>query len=194
MVNFVTTKKAIEILGIHPNTLRNWDKNKKIECIRTVGNTRLYNVTKFLKDNNNSIDKEKICYCRVSSNKQKDDLKQQSEYLQSRYPGHRIIQDIGSGLNNKRRGLCSLLELSMQGKVEEVVVTNKDRLSRFGFELFEFIIKRNGGKIVVLNESTIKSPDEELIKDLLSIIHVFSCRLYGLRKYKKEIKKDFEKI
>ena len=76
----------------------------------------------------------------------------------------------------------------MQGKIEQLVVSEKDRLTRFGFELIEFVIERNGGKIMVLNKNDNESKTEELVKDILSIIHVFSCRIYGLRKYKKQIK------
>jgi predicted site-specific integrase-resolvase len=192
MKNFVTSKEASQILGVHPNTLRNWDKQKEIETLRTIGNKRLYNITKFLKDKNNNLNKEIICYARVSSRGQKDDLGRQIEYLDSRFPGSRIIKDIGSGLNNKRKGLKTILELGMQGKIETLVVTEKDRLTRFGFEIIEFIIERNGGKILVLNKDLQESKYQELVKDILSIIHVFSCRIYGLRKYKKQIKKEFK--
>ena len=80
----------------------------------------------------------------------------------------------------------------MQGKIEQLVVSEKDRLTRFGFELIEFVIERNGGKIMVLNKNDNESKTEELVKDILSIIHVFSCRIYGLRKYKKQIKDEFQ--
>jgi predicted site-specific integrase-resolvase len=106
-----------------------------------------------------------------------------------RYPEHELIEDIGSGLNFKRKGFNSLLELILQGKVSEVVVAHKDRLCRFGFELIESIASKNNCTIVVLDDSKL-SPQAELVQDLLSIIHVFSCRIYGLRKYNRKIKED----
>jgi len=100
-----------------------------------------------------------------------------------------VVFDIASGLNFKRKGLDSVLERVLSGKVEEVVVAHKDRLCRFGFELFESIARFHNTRIVVLDAAQ-ESPQAELVRDLLSIIHVFSCRLYGLRKYSKQIKED----
>ena len=96
-----------------------------------------------------------------------------------------IIQDIGSGINWKRSGLKTILELAMQKKLETVVVAHRDRLCRFAFELIQWILEKNEVKLVVLNES-ICSTEQELAEDLLSIIHVFSCKQMGKRRYKKE--------
>jgi len=181
---FVTTKVASEKLGVHSNTLRLWDKLGKIKTIRTPGNNRLYDLSSL-----ESTQKKKIIYIRVSSRNQKDDLRNQIEYVRKRYPNHEYIEDIGSGLNFKRKGLKVLLESIMSGDVEEVVVAHKDRLCRFGFELIEQIASQYNTRIVVLSESKL-SPQEEIVQDLLSIIHVFSCRLYGLRRYSREIKED----
>jgi predicted site-specific integrase-resolvase len=128
----------------------------------------------------------------VSSRGQSDDLKSQIEFLKLKFPNYDVISDIGSGLNYKRRGTRKILDTCLDGTIGKIVVTYKDRLCRFGFDLFEYIVKQAGGEIVVLN-STESSPQEEMVKDLTSIIHVFSCRLYGLRKYKKEIKKVIKK-
>ena len=133
----------------------------------------------------NDVQKQKICYCRVSSTHQKNDLQRQKEYLKSKYPDYRIIQDIGSGINWKRSGLKTILELAMQKKLETVVVAHRDRLCRFAFELIQWILEKNEVKLVVLNES-ICSTEQELAEDLLSIIHVFSCKQMGKRRYKKE--------
>ena len=129
-----------------------------------------------------------ICYCRVSSYKQKDDLDRQIKFMQAKYPNAEIVKDIGSGLNYKRKGLKSILGRAMRGDKLEIVVTHKDRLARFGFELIEWIIQQSGGKVMVLKQTNL-SPKQELTNDLLSILHAFSCRIHGLRNYKSQVRK-----
>ena len=180
----VTSKKACEALGVHPNTLRKWDKEGLIKTIRTPKGMRLYDITSI-----NGKERRKVCYARVSSRNQRDDLNSQIQHLKSRFPTHSIIEDIGSGLNFKRKGFNALLDDILLGNVEELVIAHRDRLCRFGFELVKRIADKNNCTIVVLDEIRL-SPQEELVRDLLSIIHVFSCRLYGLRKYSSKIKED----
>jgi len=186
-MKLLPTRKACEILNVHPNTLRKWNKNGQITCIRTPADQRLYDVESFIGE---KTVKEKVCYCRVSSHKQRDDLDRQVSYMHSAYPEHRIIKDIGSGLSFKRKGLIALLESVCSGAISEVVVAHKDRLARFGFDVLKWLVEHFGGKVVVLNDVS-SSPQQELVTDLLSIITVFSCRMHGLRKYKAELK-DFK--
>ncbi|WP_235656392.1 recombinase family protein, partial [Fischerella thermalis] len=113
----------------------------------------------------------------------------QIAYMQSLYPEAEIIKDIGSGINFKRKGLQTLLDRLMRGDKLTLVVACRDRLCRFGFELIQYMVEQNGGQIVVL-ENTIHCPESELTSDLLSILHVFSRRMHGLRKYSKKIKED----
>lgn len=183
-MSFVNTRTACKKLDVHPNTLRAWDAKGKIKTMRTPGGRRLYDLSSL-----NSSERRCIIYARVSSSGQQNDLTKQIEYLRSRYPNHELIQDIGSGLNFKRKGLRALLEFILSGDVQEIVVAHKDRLCRFGFELFQILAEKFNTRIVVLDD-TQQSPHDELVADLLSIIHVFSCRLYGLRKYTDKIKKD----
>jgi predicted site-specific integrase-resolvase len=128
-----------------------------------------------------------LCYCRVSSPKQRDDLERQIGFMQSRYPSAEVVKDIVRYLNYKRKGLRSILGRAMRGDKLELVVAHKDRLARFGFELIEWVIQQNGGRIVVLNQTNL-SPEQELTNDLLSILHVFSCRMHGLRNYKSQVR------
>ena len=164
--------------------------NGTVKCERTPRGYRLFDTESLL-----SIGKRQttqgatICYCRVSSTKQKEDLARQVAYMYSLFPQAQIIQDIGSGLNYKRKGLRAILERLMQGDQLTIVVANTDRLTRFGFELMEYLVSVNGGKILVLDQPK-SSPPSELTADLLSIIHVFSCRVHGLRKYSKKIQED----
>jgi predicted site-specific integrase-resolvase len=195
MENYKTPKDTSKILGVHWQTLRNWDANGRIETIRTPGGKRMYNVDKYLKDNNkldelNITDKiitrKKICYCRVSTLGQKSDLIHQVELMKKKYPSYEIIQDIASGLNFNRPGLNKIITMSLNKELDEVVIMYKDRLARFGFELIETIIKEaSNGKITIINQ-TDDSPEEELTKDLVSIINVFSAKLNGMRKYKNK--------
>jgi predicted site-specific integrase-resolvase len=105
-------------------------------------------------------------------------------------PNHEIISEVGSGLNMKRKKLQIIIDEAIQGKINEVVVAHKDRLARFGFELIEnIIVNYSHGKVTVLNKA-ILSPEQEITQDLLSIINVFSARVNGLRKYKKQIKDE----
>lgn len=182
---WVKGSEAAKELNLCQTTLRKMANEGKIETIRVNGKRR-YNLKGFL---NEQKGREKICYARVSSSKQKDDLERQKEYLFSKFPSHEIITDIGSGINFKRKGFITLLERVLSGYVEEIVVAHKDRLCRFGFDLVAWLCSKFSTKLVVLDESKC-SPQEELTKDLLSIITIFSCRVNGLRKYTTTIEKD----
>ena len=102
-----------------------------------------------------------------------------------------IIVKLGSGLNYNRKKWDQLLDDVMEQKIKTIVVTHKDRFIRFGYDWFEkFCMKFNTTIVVVNNEDL--SPQEELVQDIVSILQIFSCRLYGLRKYKKQIEGDKE--
>ncbi|MGG3989940.1 IS607 family transposase, partial [Bacillus smithii] len=91
-----------------------------------------------------------------------------------------IIQDIGSGINYKKKGLRQLIKMINNKEVDKIVVFHKDRLLRFGFELVEYMANLNGCEIEVL-DSTEKTDEQELVEDLIQIVTVFSCRLQGKR-------------
>jgi predicted site-specific integrase-resolvase len=186
-MEYIVCRKAAKILGVHPNTLRKWADAGKIKHIRSASGQRRYDVDDFLGKQKES---KTICYCRVSSYKQKDDLQRQIEFMRRKYPNATIVKDIGSGINFKRKGLFSILESAINGNKFEVVVAYRDRLARFGIDLIRWIIEQSGGKLVVLNQINL-SPEAELTQDLLTILHVFSCRMHGLRSYKNKIAKDF---
>jgi len=183
---YVPLRKAVEFLGLHPHTLRKYADEGKIATIKNEAGQRLYNVESY---QHSATRATVICYCRVSSTKQRDDLQRQIDFMRERYPEAEIIKDIGSGLNFKRKGLQALLVRLMRGDKLTIVVACRDRLCRFGFELFEFMAEQNGGSIVVLDQ-TVHCPETELTADLLAILHVFSCRMHGLRSYSKKIKED----
>lgn len=194
-MEYVKRNEAIKTLGICYQTLYKIAERKEIETIK-VGKNTLYNINKYLREKN-VLHKEKIkiCYCRVSSNKQKEDLERQIKYMKEKYPTHVIIKDIGSGLNYKRKGLLEIIEKSINGEIDELVITYKDRLTRFGYELIEFLItKYSNGKIIIMNKNEEETPVEELTKDIISIMNVYVAKVNGLRKYKTHIKNEIVKI
>jgi len=196
---YVPARVAKKIIGVHGDSLRVWANQGRIPYIRTPGGDRRYNISEFLEqlrespenetDKEGDLERTKVCYCRVSSAGQKDDLERQVEYMRSLYPDHRIITDVGSGINFKRRGLRTLLDLACKGSVSEVVVAYRDRLCRFAFELLQWIFDLHSVKVVVLNESVVsKGSEAELVEDLLAIVNVYACRVNGKRKYAKRKK------
>jgi hypothetical protein len=204
---FVSGKEASKILGVHQRTLYQWEEKGQIQTIRTPGNKRLYNVKKFLELNKckdkpidecknlDDLDKKQerlnICYTRVSTINQKNDLDRQKDLLKAKYSDYIFIEDIGSGLNLNKRGLNKIIHLAIQGKVNELVVAYKDRLTRFGFELIEEIItKYSKGKIIILNKRQDTDPEEELVKDVMTIMNVYVAKMNGLRRYKNKPIKD----
>ncbi|NLK76114.1 MAG: IS607 family transposase, partial [Clostridiales bacterium] len=176
--------------GVSAQTLRNWDKNGKLHPHHTSSNGYRYYSHEQLNQVMNikpNLNRKIIGYCRVSSNKQKDDLQRQIEnmklYLMAQGKPFEIISDIGSGINYKKKGLRELIKLITQNQVEKVVVLYKDRLLRFGFELVEYIASLYNCEIEII-DSTEKSEQQELVEDLVQIITVFSCKLQGKRSNK----------
>jgi len=182
MVPLRTAKKMTGLCG---DTLRKYADNGSIRSIRTPANKRLFDIDSWLRHSSSAP--TVVCYCRVSSYKQQDDLARQVERFRENFPQAEIIKDIGSGLNFKRKGLKAILERVLQGDKLTVVVANRDRLARFGVDLIKFLIEKNSGTLLVLDK-TVDSAEEELTTDLLAILHHFSCRMHGMRshRYKKD--------
>jgi len=135
-----------------------------------------------------------IGYARVSSNAQKDDLERQVEYLRQRGV-QEVITDIGSGLNEKRKGFLRLLDRVLHNEVDKVVILYEDRLTRFGFDTLKKVFEAHGTTIEVLNQADAKPPQEELVEDLITIISHFSGKLYGMRSSKqKEVVKRAKEL
>ena len=189
MVNekYVNAKEAKKLLGVHSMTLRRWDKSGKIETMRTTGGHRMYNIEKYMRENNKNKKEEKrvnVCYIRVSTKKQEEDLDRQREYMKKRYPEYEIIEDIGSGINFNRAGLKRIIHMGIEGKIEKLIVAYKDRLTRFGYEMIEEIItKYSKGEIIIINKTEKKNAQEELAEDVIQILNVYTAKMNGLRKY-----------
>jgi predicted site-specific integrase-resolvase len=173
-------------------TLQRWDRKGILTAKRTPTNRRYYTYEDYLRvAGRKPAQRLTVTYCRVLSAGQKSDLERQRQAVEQFCiaSGRSVdlrLEDVGSGLNYERRRFVDLMERVEIGEIKEIVVAHKDRLVRFGFEWFEAFCKRHGTEIVVMNAPSL-SPEEEMEKDLLSIIHCFSSRLYGLRRYKKSI-------
>ena len=183
---YLPSRKAAERLGLHPQTLRRYARQGKINFYLNSGGQRHYDVDSYLRG---KADPETICYCRVSSPKQRGDLQRQIAHMRQLFSDAEIVSDIGGGLNFRRKGVVALLERLHRGDKLTIVVAHRDRLARFGFELIQWLVEQNGGSLLVLNQHD-ASPESELTEDLLSILHTFSCRLHGLRCYRAAIAQD----
>jgi len=181
--------EASKILGVAVSTMRRWEAEGRLIPERTVSGHRRYDREALL---NFKYHKENvkltIGYCRVSSSDQREDLARQiktvSDYCAAKGYQFKIIEDLGSGLNYNKKGLKELIELICHKEVERVVINYKDRLIRFGFEIIEQLCLINDIDIEVINYSEDKNYEEELVEDVLSVITVFSARLYGSRSHK----------
>lgn len=194
--NFLSIGEAYQITGISPQTLRKLADQNKIKSYKTLSGQRKFDKNSLeemcnplsINDKDSENQKQNFIYARVSSKKQNDDLVRQIEFIKNRRPeygSYISITDIASGINFKRQGLSTLLDSCLQGTIGEIVIAHRDRLSRFGFELINTIVNKSGGKITVIDDERNKSTEQELSEDLLSIIHIYSCRQMGKRKYKR---------
>ena len=180
-------------------TLQRWDNEGILKANRTPTNRRYYTYQQYLnfKGQTTKEDiRDIVIYARVSTRNQKDDLINQVDFLKQYCNAKgmivdQCIEDFGSGLKYNRKKWNKLLDDVMENKIKLIVVSNKDRFIRFGYDWFDKFCSKFNTKILVVNNDVL-SPREELVQDIVSILHVFSRRLYGLRKYKQMIKGDEE--
>ena len=179
--------------------MQRWDRDGILKANRTPTDRRYYTYDQYLQfkgiQTENDI-RDTVIYARVSTRNQKDDLQNQVDFLKQFCNAkgmivNQCIEEFGSGLNYHRKKWNKLLDDIMGNRIKTIVITNKDRFIRFGYDWFEQFCEKFNTEIIIVNNETL-SPNEELVQDIISILHVFSCRLYGLRKYKKQIKEDEE--
>ena len=187
----VSIGKAAKELGVSRDTLRRWEAAGKIEVERTPNGHRRYDLAKLRGNVARKAPSERVtlAYARVSSHDQKDDLVTQVALLESFCAAngwsYEVVQDLGSGLNDNQRGLRQLIKRLCMGDVGRLVLTHKDRLLRFGSEIVFAICEEFKVEVTVINQSEKPlSFEEELARDVLEIITVFSVRLYGSRSHK----------
>jgi len=192
---YVPIREAVKITGLSAGTLRLLSDSNKVKSYRTIHNQRMFYKPSLQKlidplfddvKETKTNDKINFIYARVSSQKQFEDLSRQVEFLRnskSQYLDYTVITDVASGINFQRKGLQTILDSCLQGTIGEVVIAHRDRLCRFGYELLQFIISRSNGTITVIDDSIDKTTEQVLAEDLLSIIHIYSCRKMGKRRY-----------
>ena len=188
----LTIGKAAKEIGVTVVTLREWEKSGKVSSERTKGGHRRFDLETVLGCASLRKDTEKVTliYARVSTPSRKNDLDMQKQVLQlycaSKGWKYKVIEDIGSGINYNKKGLLELVRLIESNAIERILINYKDRLLRFGSELIFEICKYHNIEIVVLTEDEEKSYEEELVEDVLSVITVFSAKLYGSKSHKNK--------
>lgn len=186
-------------VGKSASTIRRWDREGRLVAKRGPGGQRYYDesdVQIALRVEPEQADRKVIVYCRVSARGQMLELKLQVEAMRAFCLGAGIavgewIEEIGSGLDFKRKKLLDLMERIERFEIKHLLVAHKARLVRFGFEYIEYFCTKHGCKVTVVNQEQL-SPQQEMVEDLMAIIDCFSSRLYGLRSYRKQIKEAAE--
>jgi len=195
-------KEVCSRLGISYSTLRRWVKEGRIRAVQTIGGR--YRIpeseVRRLLSGVEAREVRAIIYARVSSSDQRSDLERQIQYL-TQYctaKGYRVVDvlsDAASGLNTERRGLLKLFSYVVNRQVDVVVVTYRDRLTRFGFEYLEYFFKQYGVRIETVLGEEPKDAYQELVEDLIAVVSSFAGKLYGLRSHKKrKLVEGFKKL
>jgi predicted site-specific integrase-resolvase len=198
-MEYISIGEASVMLGVSVVTMRRWDSKGLLKSFyRTFGNHRRYkmcDVLKLVKNNSNFSNRKVVGYSRVSSHDQKEDLKTQTElitkYISEKSDNYEVIEDLGSGLNYKKKGLQRLVHLICDRMVSTLVIMHKDRLLRFGSDIIIQLCKIFGTEVVIIGDSKDEESFEKtLCNDIISIITVFSAKLYGSRSHsnKKKLK------
>ena len=193
MNKLLSIKEASKLLGVSESTLRRWEREKKlIPDERTKGNQRRYRLSSIRPEMvyGQKIERKTIAYARVSSHGQKADIERQKQVLElycaSNGWNFELISDLGSGINYNKKGLKRLINAIIDDEVGRIVITHKDRLLRFGAELIFSICEAKEVEILIINKGEDTSFEEDLAKDVLEIITVFSARRYGARSRKNQ--------
>ncbi|MFJ5718345.1 IS607 family transposase [Neobacillus sp. NPDC093127] len=194
--------EAAEILGVSIKTLQRWDQAGKASFIRTPNGKRRLSESELLRLSGKNIGgaatRKIVIYARVSSHEQKvkGDLQRQIDRIKERldlnlYENITIIEDVGSGLNDKRKGLVKLMKLAQEGRISDIAIRYRDRLTRFGFEYLQIYFESHHVQLHILDDhAKERSVQEELVDDLMAIIASFSGKLYGIRSHKNKILED----
>jgi predicted site-specific integrase-resolvase len=183
-----------KLIGKSVNTLQKWDRKGILPAFRNPTNRRYYTHEQYLQYRGlvSSKQGKVLAYARVSSPSQKKDLAMQKEALRAYCLEHGVkvdewVEDSGSALNYKRKGFNEVVEQIELGQVRRLIIASQDRFVRFGYDWFEAFCERHGTDMTVINGESF-SLEEELVRDLLAIVTVFSARLHGLRSHKNAIR------
>jgi putative resolvase len=190
-----TIAEFAEKVHVSVKTIQKWDREGKLPARRTLTNRRYYtdeDVTKVLGENPSPDRRKVVAYCRVSSQNQKLDLRNQRTMMEQFCTAKGLgvdewIEEIGGGLNFQRKKFLALIDSILTDQVSCLVVAHKDRLTRFGSDLIHHLCEDHQCELVIMNTEQL-SPEAEMVQDLMTIVHCFSSRLYGLRNYQKALK------
>lgn len=206
----ISITEACKILDVSKDTMRRWDKNETFKPTKTEGKHRKYLLSEVYKKAGivtdvdgtpiaTVSDTDVAVYCRVSSHdqKQKGDLERQKARVMQHCvdKGYKIIEtfdETGSGMNDNRPKLHKMIQLAISGKVKKIVVEHSDRLTRFNYKLIELLFTSHGVKVECIEEVLGKSFEDELVKDMLTLMASFSAKIYGKRSHQNRKKKDSE--
>ena len=190
---YISISKVCLILGVSLSTVYRMLKQGILkESFRTEGNHRRFNVQEIHQIQRKTYEPRVVTYARVSSHDQKDDLTRQSNVLKSygeakAYHNVTNIEDLGSGLNDKKKGFLKLVQMIFNHEFEILVINHRDRLLRFGVDLMEIICIHHGVRLIVLEDKK-KSFEEQLTQDVIELMTVFCAKLYGKRSHKNKLK------
>ena len=192
-MNTYSVTQFAQRVGVSVKTLQRWDREGRLVPTRTPTNRRVYTDEHLyqIAPARRLTDRATVVYMRVSSQAQKPDLANQRTVLEQFCAARGIavtdwVSEIGGGLNFQRPRFLALVDKIVTNQVAVVVIAHKDRLMRFGFDLFAHLCRRHGCELVVMNTETL-SPEQEMVQDLMTITHCFSARLYGLRNYRQAL-------
>lgn len=194
-------KQALEILQVHRVTLNRYVREGKIRVIQLKNGRYDYNdedIFKFIGKYKKSHNKKVISYSRVSTQIQKSQLKEQTQRIYDSCVSRGLsldeqFEDIGSGMSTDRKNFEKICQMIFHGDVELLVIENKDRLIRFGFDMLEKFFSYFGCKILVLNDTIEnKSYEQELTEDLISVINYFTMKSYSHRRKLNKLRKELE--
>lgn len=186
-----------ERIGRSASTVRRWEAEGRLVAKRTTSGQRYFDeddVRAALNIDLPEVTRRRIVYCRVSSPGQKDDLASQISAMEQFCLARGTVVDewvseVGAGMNLRRGKFLAVMDAIERGEVAELIVAHQDRLARFGFDYLEHVAERHGCVITVANVESL-SPQRELVEDLLAVVHAFSCRLDGLRRYEKALRNE----
>lgn len=202
MKDTLTTTEAANLLNVKVKTMQRWDRDGRLKPAgRTVINGRVYTagqIAEFqgIRLTGGQEAARMVAYCRVSSAAQKPDLRNQRRGLEDYCVAKGLanveyIEEVGGGLNFRRKRFLQLMDEIGARQIKTIILAHRDRLTRFGFEWFEHYAKMNGCEVLVLNQEG-QSQEQEMVQDLMTIVHCFSSSLYGLRNYKKKLQEALQ--
>jgi len=194
---YLSINQAANYIGVSLSTLYRWHKSGKLlPDLFTLGGHRRYsilNLDKIFKKDEKST--KVLCYARVSTHSQKNDLITQIKVLNQycdthQFKNYKMISDLGSGLNYNKKGLNLLIENVVSGKIAKIIITHKDRLLRFGYELIVKLCSLFKTELIIINNKENLTYEQQFCSDICEIMTVFSSRLYGKRSHKNKKQLD----